>query len=458
MAINITDEHINNFIDRKASNVDYSQILARLANMKCRLLQTFGDSNGGYTCTHILAATSQGQEFMMLTPPVPCEELISCTKTEAQLVPMAIRDYFQKNFFIQGVRVGFGKDDRPEKTSNSGEKKGEKDTPVQQGAHTPAGVAGSSMCFLSHMGIDAMGHPSGNCSFDGTERTMQKMGKGMKFYQALALVKYEELVSDTERDNLQTFVGNARQTKLFRQMIEETGLFELLNSDGPYTIFAPSDTTIISKYGKNYEALKVKGGDYEKSFVLSHIIPGTYQKDFSGSVLNLNGDEVVLEKGKIENVTIILDSKCKYNGNVCIMKHVVEPKHVRKYEGRAPSRTVSMMDISHITYRLWQIQNSYDKIALESIESQLEIMTKKLSEFRANIEKMEKVGDDILKADARYRDIIHEHDTTQKLDTAGINARLGALLQQYNRHMEASARIIAAEQLMALITKLIRDA
>jgi hypothetical protein len=420
---NIVDDHINNVIDRKSVDVDYFQILSRLSGLKCRLLQTFGVSEGGYYSTHMLIATPQGQEAIMLTPRVACEEVIVCVGTSALLVPMAIREFFLNNF------------------------KKDEDYPI-------SGV----FCFLSHQGIDAMDNPSGNCVFEGGERTLQKIGKGMKFYQALPLFKYEELVGDEERDNLQTFIGNARQIQLFKQMIFETGLFNLLNSDGPYTIFAPSDTAIISKYGKNYEALKAKGLDYEKSFVLSHIFPGRFGKDFFGSLLNMNGDEVLLKNGVIEDVTNVLEEKCKYNGNVCIMKHVMEPKKVKTYEGRTPSKTISMMDIAYLTYRLWQIQNSYDLISLKSIEDQLAIMTKKLQEFRENVEKMDKVGNDILTADSRYRDIIHEHETSGNLETGGINARLAVLLKQYNKHMETSARINAAEQLLALITKIVRDA
>lgn len=421
--LSVTDEHINNVIDRKSVEVDYFEILSRLANLKCRLLQTFGVSEGGYYSTHMLIATAQGQEAMMLTPRVACEELIICVATSALIVPMSIREFFLQNF------------------------KKDNDYPIS-----------GDFCFLSHQGIDGMNNPSGNFSFEGGERTLQKIGKGMKFYQALPLFKYEELVGDEERDNLQTFIGNARQIKLFKQMIFETGLFNLLNSDGPYTIFAPSDTAIISKYGKNYEALKLKGLDYEKSFVLSHIFPGRFGKDFTGSLLNMNGDEVLLKDGVIQDVTNILEEKCKYNGNVCIMKHVVEPKKIKTYEGRTPSKTISMMDISYLTYRLWQIQNSYDLISLQSIEDQLAIMTSKLKEFRQNVEKMSKVGNDILRADSRYRDLIHEHETSKNLETAGINARLAVLLKEYNKHMEASARINAAEQLLAMITKIIRDA
>lgn len=413
--LTIKDESINDSIGNLP---DFKDILENLRRLRIKLHNIFGVQSGSkYLSTHLFVSTHEGHEFIIMVPKAEVEDVILTFSESANIVPSVMRQHF-----ISGLKI---------KTT--------------------------SVCILSHLGIDVLDHPSGNVSFDAEERLLSKIGKGLRFYIPMPLVDYKFLATDEERNNLNMIVTESNDLIRFNELIGNADLDNILNGDGPYTVFAPNDATIRQAF-PNAGDLDSKGFKYIRSFVLSHIIPGLFKDDFDGDVLNLNGDKVILKGGKIPGE--VIDSKTKYNGKIYIMRTLLEPVRVN---GDALVRKVnpriSSLDISNMTYHIWELQNKYMTTSLDSLTDQLRMMLGKVEEYRKQKTSISSgTGQKLLDNDAKIRDIYYDEDSDATKKINPLLTRISPLVEEYKKHIQTGGQLAAAEQLLQFIAKLMREA
>lgn len=108
--------------------------------------------------------------------------------------------------------------------------------------------------------------------------------------------------SSSTSQNVSTIIENKSNLKLFNAALKAAGLDNTLKSGGPYTIFAPSDTTVIS----NLNNLP-RDNTSLKSIIQYHIVNGNYSSsDLIGksSLKTLRGDNLIIDISKGNGVTI----------------------------------------------------------------------------------------------------------------------------------------------------------
>jgi uncharacterized surface protein with fasciclin (FAS1) repeats len=133
---------------------------------------------------------------------------------------------------------------------------------------------------------------------------------------------------------LKNIVETAIKAGSFKTLIialREAGLYDILSSEGPYTIFAPTDEAfsklpdgIIEKIMKDKEKLT--------DILTYHVIANrVFSKDVNNlqKAETINGKQVKIKSGnsvKIDNARIIKsDIKCT-NGVIHIIDEVLQPK------------------------------------------------------------------------------------------------------------------------------------
>jgi uncharacterized surface protein with fasciclin (FAS1) repeats len=111
--------------------------------------------------------------------------------------------------------------------------------------------------------------------------------------------------------------------------LKEAGLDGMLNKDGPYTLFAPSDAA-FKKLGEEQIKKIVADKDLLKKILMAHII--TEKALTAGDVKSLDGKDIngfrisAADGLKIGDAKVVgMDAKCK-NGNYLTIDTVLIPK------------------------------------------------------------------------------------------------------------------------------------
>lgn len=118
----------------------------------------------------------------------------------------------------------------------------------------------------------------------------------------------------------------------FRELINNTGVYNLFQGTGPFTAFVPSNAA-MEKYGraKLVELKKPKNEDQLTDLLLYHVVPGKYLTQYikPETVRTINGKTLTLGKNgtevRVNNARIIKADLEGPNGVVHIIDTVLTP-------------------------------------------------------------------------------------------------------------------------------------
>jgi len=141
------------------------------------------------------------------------------------------------------------------------------------------------------------------------------------------------LVADAEKS---TFLDLARENPSFSilsQAIENAGVGDALNTEGPFTMFGPTDEA-FARFAEERGLSKVEVLEYLGEGVLAqllkyHVVPGeaVYAKDLKGraTVPTIQGYNIDIEDMKMDGATVVeADVKCR-NGVFHAVDSVLVP-------------------------------------------------------------------------------------------------------------------------------------
>ncbi|MFS8158788.1 MAG: fasciclin domain-containing protein [Candidatus Roizmanbacteria bacterium] len=413
----------------------FEDVVARLKDLQFKILKVFGIlKQEAKICTHILALSSHGHQVIIKTEPIACDTIIQMFSTTDAITPATITLHFAQHM---------------------------------QFSHT-------SYCFLTHQGLDLLSNEPEKYLFTNPIRDLQKLEFGNKFYLILPYVKYENLASLAEANDIYTFLSEATQTRDFSQIACRSDHVNLLTSKGPYTVFAPSNYALQ----KEYDTTCATDLEHDKctDVVLRHIFPGVYDNNFSGNVRNLAGSLIEFKEGlPIINGTpikVISDQYRKANGNIWIINRVMDSVHS---DGEVPSfkheanRSISAAAIAVTTYYAWKAQNLLDLVETKSLREQLQIMLVSLDRHEKQLTELNKDGSKLLALNETFRTALYQANVEVEAEIAQIvpiarKEELEALQTQiiplslkYFEHIKSGSKISALAETNMPLTKELRD-
>jgi len=178
----------------------------------------------------------------------------------------------------------------------------------------------------------------------------------------------------------------------------------------------------------------------QSSFVLSHIFEGEKGPDFFPNIKPLHTYK------KKNGIAYIINVALPVKEQVVLEQ---SETHVTYY--------VSSCDIANSSYMLWKVFNEYERSALTSIKSQLDIMMKKIAKAEEDDKKFQVLGVSILKENSKYRDIMHASSSGTSGQLESMNKRIAVMVKDYQEHIAFDSKIVAIDILLQMITKMIRD-
>lgn len=287
----------------------------------------------------------------------------------------------------------------------------------------------TQICFVSHFGIDTFNHESGNFTYQSQDKTVLSLNKGQKFYLPMPYIDFKALTHDEDRNRLDFFIEEGANITLFREAVISSDNMGIFAGEGPITVYIPSDA--IMK--------KTRISD-QSSFVLSHVFNGEKNSDAFPNVKPLHTYKKRNGTAYIINATLPVNENATFE----------QPETTVTYY-------VSSCDIANSSYMLWKVFNEYERVALNSIKSQLAIMTKKIEEAEKDDNKFKALGVSILKENSKYRDIMHSSPNDAQKQLESMNKRIAVMVKEYQEHITFDSKIIAIDILLQMITKMIRD-
>ena len=413
---------------------EFDDILAHLKYLKFKIVNTFGIFRDDTKfCTHILAKSSHGHEVIIKVDNIECTSIIELIETDSSVVPSSVAIHFKKHM----------------------------------------SMAYTDYCFLTHHGIDTISGDKDKYLFHNAERDLQKLKRGRKFYLCLPYVKYENLASVGEANDLYTFISENKDTGEFMKLVCKSGNINVLTAKGPFTVFAPSNDSLKKKFGD----IALSDIDPERSgkIALNHIFPGSHDESFTGQSRNLAGNTVRFSNGvpMIENSMLNAKGRSykKSNGIVRVLDDVIniETSQTTKINIDFNS-SISDASIAVTTYYSWKAQNLLDQIEIKSLREQIQILSKCLNEHEQETIRLDETGRTLLRLNDRYRDNLHLADveitddsndmvlSSRKTELDDIQSNISRLSDKYYEHIKTGAKISAISQLVTPYIKEARDA
>ena len=123
---------------------------------------------------------------------------------------------------------------------------------------------------------------------------------------------------------------NDPQLSTFRELIYGTGVHDLFQGTGPFTVFAPSNEAFATLGSQQLESLK-KDPEKMTAILLYHVIPGKYMSAYikSETVRTVNGKTINLGKQgntiTVNQAKVIRTDLIGPNGVVHIIDTVLIP-------------------------------------------------------------------------------------------------------------------------------------
>lgn len=133
------------------------------------------------------------------------------------------------------------------------------------------------------------------------------------------------------KDIVSTAVA-AEDFTVLASLLEKTGLVEVLQGDGPFTVFAPTDEAFAKVPEETVNAL-LADKDLLRSVLLYHVVSGEVlaeQVVGVDSVATVQGTSATVTNGygkvKIDNATIIATDVIASNGVIHVIDSVIIPQ------------------------------------------------------------------------------------------------------------------------------------
>ena len=144
---------------------------------------------------------------------------------------------------------------------------------------------------------------------------------------------HKNMEKKTDKDIVETAVAAGEFTTL-ATALQAAGLVETLKGDGPFTVFAPTDTAFAALPEGTLESLlKPENKEQLVSILTYHVVPG---KVTSGDVVKLdsattvNGQSVAIEasggKVTVDGATITAVDIAASNGVIHVIDQVILPE------------------------------------------------------------------------------------------------------------------------------------
>lgn len=359
-------------------------------------------------CTHIMLESGEGHSLIVEVEPFEYHSGIKLQKTSAGLISEALRLHFKK---------------------------------VKQEIRT-------KLCYLTHNGLDLTEVSGSSFFFSDPNGDIPKFQMGEKFMFPMVYVKRSELVPTYQTQRLRFYLESDERTSLFYEVANRSNASYLLDATGPYTLFAPSNQMLELAYGTNAETLTSNHSMID-AIVLSYFIPGVYDRDFTGDLINLAGDEVKVANGilqipnhRVEEMQSRLEA---FNGSMSIIDSdgVLTPQNHNEIKlDRNPHTIITPMDISSATYRIWKAEMSFGRLIQTKVSEEIDIIVSKLRKLKQMDQHVKVLGDRIAEID---------------LNENGDRGRLPKLNSEYLQHVKTAAQLAGIEIPFEVITKLIRN-
>lgn len=154
----------------------------------------------------------------------------------------------------------------------------------------------------------------------------------MKVIAILPVLAFLACARHAEAEDI---VGTAKQSpeiSTFVAAVNTAGLAHLLSENGPYTVFAPSDSAFKALSPDERESL-LSDKEQATKVVSDHVIRGslTVAEIKPGTVRTIDGSTVRLESDnglvKVENASVIQSDMRADNGVIHVVDAVVKPRN-----------------------------------------------------------------------------------------------------------------------------------
>jgi hypothetical protein len=307
----------------------------------------------------------------------------------------------------------------------------------------------TKICFLSHNGLD-LHHLYGYSLFlKDPKSDTPRFQMGEKFVIPLVYVKAEELKIEPSGQRLRYFVSTDERLRVFYELLKRSNCEHLLDSSGPYTLFAPDNTMLEKAYGPNGNALKAKTRSLDV-IVCSYFVPGLYDRDFTGAVTSITGQELQIQNGILlipRHATSVLEQVVyAQNGMMIIITSTgvltsgdqsgfVTPKNLLT--------NVTISDIAFATHTLLQLHVNFARQVRSEMRNYIKIMTEKLDEL-----------DDL---DEDVKPLMKQIDAYNRSRRKSQSIEIRTLNDMYMEHVKSANQVVALQIAVETLTKGIRD-
>jgi len=169
-----------------------------------------------------------------------------------------------------------------------------------------------------------------------TSRVIAALAVGASFLAPVAAPRAIAVPEQTERQVAQagTIVDVAAGSEDFETLVtavQAAGLVDTLSSDGPFTVFAPTDAAFAELPAPALEALlEPENQDLLVEVLTYHVVPGAVMSGdlSSGTVETVNGEEVAIDLDSgvmVNSATVVTADVEASNGVIHVIDEVLVP-------------------------------------------------------------------------------------------------------------------------------------
>jgi uncharacterized surface protein with fasciclin (FAS1) repeats len=307
----------------------------------------------------------------------------------------------------------------------------------------------TKVCFLTHIGLDLYHLYEYSLLFKDPRSDAPRLRMGEKFVIPLVYVKQEELKIEESGQRLRYYLEIDERVKVFYELLKRSNCEHLIDSSGPYTLFAPDNAMLEKAYGPHGEALRTKTKSLDV-VVCSYFVPGIYDRDFTGQLISITGQELQIQNGILQipkHVTTEVEPRVVAGNGTMV---IITSSGVLRSEGRgdfmAPKNlttNVTISDIAFSTHTLLQSHVNFARKVRSSMRDYIRIMSDKLDEL-----------DDLdVDLDSLTDQIGYLNHSRGKVNVV----ELRALNDIYFEHLKTSSRVAALQISVESLTRDIKN-
>lgn len=295
------------------------------------------------------------------------------------------------------------------------------------------------MCYLTHIGLDLMEVAGYSFLFAEARPQIGKFKMGEKFFFPMLYLKQSELTPTGEGKKLRYYLEREPKASIFYDLINKSDVGYLLDSYGPYTLFAPDNHMLEKAYGPKAEVLDRKH-NFLNAIVLSYFVPGVHDRDITTTMVNLAGSEVKIANGILQVTKLgtkeVVSRIEASNGNMSVISSptVLIPTNFSITIERNPALVVSVEDIEKNSFLLRKLMMEYGNKVRNKMMEEVNILSSKLKQLEAL-----------------------EHDAnllSSRIETQEVGADFNDMFLE---HVKTSAQLAAIEIPFEAVVKQIRN-